>query len=93
MKRKLALERISVLIFSTSVFMFLLSSIFLRNYNNSLTIEIQRNNKEIETIVSENDNIKVNIQTLSTKDRIYEIANESGLDINQENIISIYNGE
>ena len=93
MKRSYAFEKLSVTIFVLSFFAFLLSSIFLRTYNNSLTIEIQKNKNEIAQISTENNDIRINIQTLSTKDRVVEIANDSGLNLNQENIISIYSGD
>ncbi|MFI3284536.1 MAG: hypothetical protein R3Y57_05585 [Erysipelotrichaceae bacterium] len=47
----------------------------------------------ISTYETENKALSVEIQTLSTKDRVMDIATEAGLTLNSDNIITIYSGD
>ena len=73
--------------------MYLISSLFLRSYNNSLSLKKQSIISQINTIEVENEAINIAIQNLSTRDRVVAIANENGLNLDQNNIITITNGE
>ncbi|NLC96438.1 MAG: hypothetical protein GX675_02580 [Erysipelotrichaceae bacterium] len=76
-----------------SGFFYLLSSVFLRTYNNSLSLKKQSILSQIATLEIENDSIEVLIQSLSTRDRVITIANDNGLTLDQSNIITITTGE
>ena len=60
---------------------------------NSLTMQIQNMNYESETIKTENEKLSIEIQTLQNKDRVYTIAQDAGLEQNQDNVVSISKGE
>ena len=59
----------------------------------SLTMQIQNMNYESETIKIENQKLSIEIQTLQNKDRVYTIAQDAGLEQNQDNVVSISNVE
>lgn len=71
----------------------LLTSIIVGSINTSLTIEIQKMNAEIDNCKAENQQLNIEIQSLQNKDRIYTIASEAGLEQNQDNVVSINQGE
>ena len=92
-RRSYKFEVFVILLFTISAMAYLMSSLFLHSYNNTLSMEIQSVKGQISTLTVENNALNVKIQTLSTKDRVMEIANDAGLELNQTNIITVYNGD
>ncbi|RRC92081.1 hypothetical protein EII25_04565 [Erysipelotrichaceae bacterium OH741_COT-311] len=92
-RRRLKLHVLAMFIFIVAFPAFLISSLFLRSYNNGLSISIQSNKDKIVALTVENDDLKVQIQSLSTKDRVMTFASEAGLLLNQNSIVSISAGE
>lgn len=68
----------------------IVSTLFLSALTNQLTVSIQATENKIEELRSENNTLKINIQELQNKDRIYTIANEEGL-TQQNNTVVIKN--
>ena len=77
--RKLNLVGFTIMFALFSASFYLATTLFLRTKNNTLIAQIQ----------TQNDAIKVEIQTLSTRERVDNIANENGLSLNQDNIVTI----
>ncbi len=92
-KRKMRFQSFTMVFFSMAVLVNLLSSLFLRSYNNSLSLKKQTILSQIASIEVENEAIAISIQNLSTRDRVITIANDNGLTLDQSNIITITNGE
>ncbi|MFV0380537.1 MAG: cell division protein FtsL [Anaerorhabdus sp.] len=92
-KRKLSLEGLTVLMLVTALMASLGSSLFLRSFNNTLSIEAQKINSEIMSFESQNESLKIEIQTLSSRGRVTNIATDNGLDMNHENITTVMVGE
>ncbi|MCI5773874.1 MAG: hypothetical protein MR210_04860 [Erysipelotrichaceae bacterium] len=92
-KRSIKLQVFSLFMLSLSCIAYLLTSLFLRSYNNSLSTQKQQLESQIAALEVENDAIKVTIQNLSTRDRVVSIANDAGLTMNQSNIVTITEGE
>ncbi|HCY07210.1 MAG TPA: hypothetical protein DHS57_08220 [Erysipelotrichaceae bacterium] len=92
-KRRVRFQSFTLVFFIFSGFLYLLSSLFLRSYNNSLSLKKQTILSEIAALELENEAIEVVIQNLSTRDRVETIANDNGLTLNQNNIITITSGE
>ncbi len=67
----------------------LASSLFLRSYNQKLTIDIQNSETKIKKISNENEVLKIEIQNLVSQERVFEVAQTNKMEINQENVISI----
>ncbi len=88
-KRKINLAGFSVAVFFMSAILSLFCTLFLRSYNNSLSTQKQSIDSQIATIETQNDAVKVEIQTLSSSDRVDEIAAGDGMSRNQSNIITI----
>ena len=68
---------------------FVSSSLFLRTYNNSLSARQQSVSRDIAALQTENDALKIEVQSLSTRDRVTGIAAEDGMTQNQGNIVTI----
>lgn len=69
--------------------LYLLSALFLRSYNNLLSTQTQEINEQITAITLQNDALKLENKELASSERVDEIAANSGLTRNQENIITI----
>lgn len=85
--------RLSVILFTLSIFALLYSSLYLNSQTISLTMKKQQLENEVMMLKEQNQMVSMNIQTLQNKDRIYTIAKDSGLQQNQANIISVATGE
>ncbi|MEA4874184.1 hypothetical protein [Anaerorhabdus sp.] len=91
--KRLRLQNFTVVLFLFAAICSLGSRLFLRSYNNSLSVEKQKIDTEIATIQTANEAYRVDIQTLSSRDRIESIASDAGLDNNSNNIVTVANGE
>ena len=87
----MTLQGFTALLFMFSVMLYLISSLFLRSYNNMLSTKKQNIEIEIAAIEKENDAVKIEIQTLANHDRINQMAVLNGLDLDQDNVITIEN--
>ena len=91
-KRVLRIERVAVLMLAFACVLSLASSLFLRSYNNSLSMQVQKMESQIAALEMENEAAQVAIQNLSTKDRVLSMATEEGLTMNSVNVVTIAGG-
>lgn len=91
--KRLKLQGVFGLAFTLAIFSYIASSIFLRAYNVQLTVQIQSVRNEIVLLEQSNEVLSVEIQSLSSKERVMAIALDAGLSVNQENIVMINKGE
>lgn len=87
--RKLSLKGFTIILVSLAIFAYLASSIFVSSITNSLTMDIQNMTNEISNLKNENQSLNIEIQSLQDKERVYLIAQESGMNQNQDNIVSV----
>ena len=66
----------------------LASTIILSSLSNQYTTSIQEKENQMQDLISENNRLSIEIQTLQNKDRIYTIANDNGMSL-QQNVVSI----
>ena len=92
-RKKLRIERLAILMLTLSAVLALASSLFLRSYNNALTMKVQRAENQIAALKIGNDAYRVAIQDLSNKERVLSIAEMEGLAMNQGNVVTISQGE
>ncbi|MFV0479520.1 MAG: hypothetical protein ACK5LZ_02990 [Anaerorhabdus sp.] len=92
-KRKFNLKGVTGAVFLVAVSLSLASSLFLRSYNNSLSVQTQQLESQIATLEAENEGYRVEIQTLSSRDRVTNIAADNGLEMNQDSITTVMVGE
>lgn len=91
--KRLRLQNFTVVLFLFAAICSLSSRLFLRSYNNSLSVEKQKIDSEIASIQTANEAYVVDIQSLSSRDRIESIASDAGLDNNSSNIVTVAIGE
>ena len=72
---------------------FLGSSLFLRSYNNRLSTEAQDISSKIAVLETQNDAVRIDIQTLGNYNRVESITSEDGMTMNPDNIITISAGD
>ena len=79
-----------VLLFACfAVIVWLFSTLFLRSYNINLSMEQQQIASKISALQVENDAIRVEIQSLNSRERVTNIASDAGLEVNQNNIVTV----
>ena len=89
-KRKtVKLQNFAVLLFGAAIVCYLASALFLRTYNNSLSTEVQAISAKITTLQVQNDAVAVEVNNLSSRDRVSTIAGDDGLQLDQTNIVTI----
>ena len=88
-RRVLRVERFAALLFFVAFTLNIGSSLLLRTYNNKLSAQQQSISREIAVLQNENDTLKNQVQTLSTRDRVTDIAAQEGMTQNQGNIVTI----
>lgn len=88
-KRKLRIEALAKLLLSVAIIAWVSTSLFVNTKNAELTVKIQKMNEELASLTQENQTLSFEIQTLESKDRIYEVAQTANMDQIKDNIISI----
>ena len=91
-KRRVRWDHLAVIIFMLTGAAFLACSLFLRSYNNNLSAQKQEIESQISVLETQNAAIRVDINTLSTSERVTRMTASSGLKMDQNNIITIYTG-
>ncbi|MDP2814563.1 MAG: hypothetical protein Q8S15_09905 [Erysipelotrichaceae bacterium] len=76
-----------------SISLFVLSNLFLRSHQTSLSLQTQNTMALVNQLIAENEALEVEIAQLSNYDRIIALAKEEGLTLVQGNVISIKDGE
>lgn len=88
-RKKLKLEGLAVTLLCIASVFSIASSLFLRTYNNSLSAKTQSVDRQISALQSENEALKVQVQSLSTRDRVMDIAQADGMVQNQNNVVTV----
>ena len=88
-KKTFRSDRLWLMLLIVVGIIYVVSSPFIKASSTNYTIEIQKAQNEIEDLKETNDNLSIEIQVLQNKDRVYTIAQESGLTQNQDNVVAI----
>lgn len=72
-----------------AIIVWLFSTLFLRSYNINLSMQQQQIASKISALQVENDAIRVEIQSLNSRERVTNIASDAGLQVNQNNIVTV----
>jgi len=75
--------------FTLALISLMLTSLFVKTQNASLTMKIQQLNAEVAALKNDNQSINIEIQSLENKDRVYVIAQAANMNQTQENIVSV----
>lgn len=76
-------------LFTLSLFVFLVSGIFVKSYNVSLQAERDENYDIISDIEGDNDSLQLDIDHLADRERIMGIVEKQGFSLNPENIFAL----
>ena len=88
-KQKLRLDRLAIFSLVVAGVVSLSSSLFLGAYNNELTMKVQHYTNEIKALEKNNEQARISIQGLSSKERVVNVATENGMVLNQENVVTV----
>lgn len=81
-----------VLLFVLTFFLFLYTSIFIKNNTVTLNVQIQKVEREIAQTRIVNEAIALEIRELASYENVMKIAKESGLQNQQINIVTLGEG-
>ncbi len=88
-KKRLKLGTFTGVFFLVSAILYLMSTLFLRTYNNYLSSQKQEIEAKIAELQIANDAVAVEVNTLNNRERVNSIAADKGLRLEQNNIITI----
>ncbi len=88
-KKRLKFGTFTCVFFLVSSLLYLMSTLFLRTYNNSLSSKKQEIEAKITELQIANDAVAVEVNTLNNRERVNSIAMDKGLSLEQNNIITI----
>lgn len=88
-KRRLNWDGIISFTFFVTCFLYLMSSIFLRSYNSYLNVQLQEYEIEIANLSKSNETAQMEVNQLSTYDRILDIAADAGMKAYSDNVITV----
>lgn len=92
-KRKFNYNRPIVLLFVLTFFLFLYTSLFIKNNTVTLNVQIQKVEREIAQTRIVNEAITLEIRELASYENVIKIAKESGLQNQQVNIVTLAEGQ
>jgi cell division protein FtsL len=88
-KQRFSITRTIRTIFIVSAFCFVTSALFLRSINVGLSVAKQKTDMKILEIRKENQTLASDIQVLSAYARVAAIAQQDGLSLIQDNIVTV----
>lgn len=86
-KRRLRVERLVSMFFALSIFLYLVSSLFLQSYNMSLSKLDTKRENEIIAAKKDKESMRVAVEQLQNRDRILAVAKDAGIDVNQDSVV------
>lgn len=75
-----------------ALFLSIFTNLFIKSLNNRLAVMIENTNAEAAVLRKENSKLTAAIQTLSCKERVYEVAKEFALSA-KDNVKNVIRGE
>lgn len=78
---------IALLLFSLTAYTF--TAIYLKQYNNDLSVTIQETDIKIKTLNNEKEALQVEIDKLATKTKVVDAIDAEDMDVNKDNIVYI----
>lgn len=88
-KKQVRHIKLPTIILFVSVIVYIFANLFVGVANVSLSYKIQENQNRIAELKEENSKLKLEISKLEEKDRVYDAAYNTGLSLNQNNVIYI----
>ncbi len=88
-RKRLKLQGFTAVFFGFSCLLYFCSALFLRAYNNSLSAQISDYQEKISTLAAANDSLSVSVSTLTSRDRVESIVQDTDLSYNQDQVIKI----
>jgi cell division protein FtsL len=82
----------TAIIFVSSSVLYFASSLGLKSYNNTVSIQKQSIETQIAAAETQNNSLQVEIRQLASADRVNEVAASSGMSYNQNNISTVTDG-
>ncbi|MGB7593973.1 MAG: hypothetical protein WBL80_00230 [Erysipelotrichaceae bacterium] len=87
--KRFSITRTIRTLFLASFVLFVASALFLRSYNVGLSVAKQKVDKQILTVTKQNQTLASDIQVLSAYTRVAAIAEQEGLSLIQNNIVTV----
>ena len=91
--KRFSITRTIRTLFLVSAILFVASALFLRSYNVGISVAKQKVDKQILNVSKQNQTLASDIQVLSAYTRVAAIAEQEGLSLIQNNIVTVEKGK
>lgn len=92
-KRKPTLLMYAIAFFVLCSTMYMITAIYLKQYNNQLSVQIQQTERSINTLSHEKEALQVEIDKLATKAKVVDAIDSEDMSHNKDNIVYINGNE
>ena len=90
-RRKIRWENVIITVFMLSFFMYLGSMTIVKATNVVLAKKENQIERVNDTLANDVANLELEVKQLDNRERVLSIVSEAGLEVNQENIVSVAN--
>lgn len=92
-KRKPTILVYAIAVLLITTVLYTLASIYLKQYNTQLSVQIQQTERSIDTLTNEKEALQVEIDKLATKAKVVDSIDSEEMTHNKENIVYINGNE
>lgn len=87
--RKPTILMYGIIVLIISSFLYMGSSLYLKQYNNQVSFKVQSAQRQIQVLATEKEAIKVEIDKLASKSIVVDVASEDDMQINKDSVVYI----
>lgn len=88
-KRKATTLAYSVGLLFISFALYMVSSLYLKQYNNQISFKVQAAQRQIQVLSTEKEALKVEIDNLASKSIVVDLASSDDMKVNKDSVIYI----
>ncbi len=88
-KRKATTLAYSVGLLFISFALYMVSSLYLKQYNNQISFKLQAAQRQIQVLSTEKEALKVEIDNLASKSIVVDLASSDDMKVNKDSVIYI----
>lgn len=88
-KRRSTVLVYAIVVLFISIIAYTFSAIYLKQYNNELSVSIQQREVQIKSLQDETEALQVEIDKLATKTKVADAIEDENMEHNKDNIVYI----
>lgn len=88
-KRKPTILFFGMVLLLVSFGAYMVSSLYLKQYNNQISFQVQSAQRQIQVLSTEKEALKVDIDKLASKSIVVDLASKDDMEINRDSVVYI----